>query len=371
MIHSPAMKNGSRRAPKATVASVARVARVGVAWVAFLWGAAGLANGPVSPPPGQGAVASPPLPAPSRESLTAAKKRASDAKQILIVEFSAEWCSPCKQFERDGFVVLPDFVDPSACDALKARANELVAGFEPDATVRSIFSTNEQTRTTDDYFLGSGDDIRFFFEEEAFGPDGELNQPLELSINKFGHAQHDLDPVFDSFSRSPELADVADRLGFGGHVLVQSMYIFKQPHIGGEVTCHQDATFLYTEPMTVMGLWFALEDATQKNGCLWARPGGHQENLRRRFVRTAQGEGGGTRFVTLDARPLDESGLLPLEVPAGTLIVLHGLLPHRSDANRSARSRHAYSVHLVEKDAHYPQDNWLQRPTLPARGFAE
>jgi len=150
-----------------------------------------------------------------------------------------------EQFERDGFVVLPDFVDPSACDALKARANELVAGFEPDATVRSIFSTNEQTRTTDDYFLGSGDDIRFFFEEEAFGPDGELNQPLELSINKFGHAQHDLDPVFDSFSRSPELADVADRLGFGGHVLVQSMYIFKQPHIGGEVTCHNDHTFIW------------------------------------------------------------------------------------------------------------------------------
>ena len=110
MIHSPAMKNGSRRAPKVRVASVAsivsaaRVASVGVAWVVFLSGAVGMANGPVSPPPGQSAVASPALPAPSRESLTAAKKRASDAKQILIVEFSAEWCSPCKQFERD---VLP------------------------------------------------------------------------------------------------------------------------------------------------------------------------------------------------------------------------------------------------------------------------
>ena len=110
MIHSPAMKNGSRRAPKVRVASVAsivsaaRVASVGVAWVVFLSGAVGMANGPVSPPPGQSAVASPALPAPSRESLTAAKKRASEAKQILIVEFSAEWCSPCKQFERD---VLP------------------------------------------------------------------------------------------------------------------------------------------------------------------------------------------------------------------------------------------------------------------------
>ena len=46
------------------------------------------------------------------------------------------------------------------------------------------------------------------------------------------------------------------------------MYIFKQPHIGGEVGCHQDATFLYTDPITVTGFWFAIEDATLENGCL-------------------------------------------------------------------------------------------------------
>ena len=55
------------------------------------------------------------------------------------------------------------------------------------------------------------------------------------------------------------------------------MYIFKQPNIGGEVTCHQDSTFLYTEPIDIVGLWFALEDATIENGCLWAIPGGHRQ----------------------------------------------------------------------------------------------
>jgi phytanoyl-CoA hydroxylase len=51
--------------------------------------------------------------------------------------------------------------------------------------------------------------------------------------------------------------------------------------------------------------------------------------------------------------------------------VLHGLLPHRSSANRSARSRHAYSLHLIEAAAHYRPDNWLQRgPNMPPRGFA-
>lgn len=42
------------------------------------------------------------------------------------------------------------------------------------------------------------------------------------------------------------------------------------------VTPHQDATFLYTEPLgRVMGMWIALEDATINNGCLWFIPGSH------------------------------------------------------------------------------------------------
>ncbi|MDC0741697.1 phytanoyl-CoA dioxygenase family protein [Polyangium mundeleinium] len=269
-------------------------------------------------------------------------------------------------FERDGFLVLPGFVSAEACLALKRRVEELVDAFDPEAH-RSIFSTHEQTRTSDDYFLASGDKVRFFFEEGALGPDGRLRVPKERALNKIAHAMHDLDPVFDRFSRTPALAALTAELGLSRPVLVQSMYIFKQPHIGGEVVCHQDATFLYTEPMTVTGLWFALEDATIENGCLWVVPGGHRQGLKKRFLRD---ERGSTRFEVLDPVPLVEDGAFPLEVPAGTLVVLHGLLPHRSEENRSARSRHAYTVHVVEADAYYAADNWLQRPDLPLRGFS-
>src|SRR5678816_2279691 len=71
--------------------------------------------------------------------------------------------------------------------------------------------------------------------------------------------------------------------------LVQSMYIFKQPNIGGEVTCHQDSTFLYTEPVEIAGLWFALEDATIENGCLWAIPGGQRNGIKSRWARSEHG----------------------------------------------------------------------------------
>ena len=298
-----------------------------------------------------------------------------------------------QQYQDRGFLVFKDFVGSGACDLLRRRAEELVRAFDPQEIV-SVFSTHEQTRTSDDYFLESGDKIRFFFEENAFNPDGSLRQAKEKSINKIGHALHDLDPVFDQFSRRDEIKELVSDLGIDQPLLLQSMYIFKQPNIGGEVTCHQDATFLYTEPLSMVGLWFALEDATIENGCLWAIPGGHKLGLKSRFVRTPTlidgleagyrpdgstdsleagyrpPDAARTRFEVFDDTPWPEENLQPLEVEKGTLIVLHPLLPHLSRANRSPKSRHAYTLHIIDASVNYPEDNWLQRSEdMPMRGF--
>jgi phytanoyl-CoA hydroxylase len=273
-------------------------------------------------------------------------------------------------FERDGFLVLPGFVPPERCDALRGRMAAMLEAFEP-AEVATVFSTRGLSHAQDRYFLESGDKIRFFFEEEAFDREGRLRQSKARSINKVGHALHDLDPVFEVFSRQPALAALAAELGVAGPLLLQSMYIFKQPRIGGEVGCHQDASFLMTEPPSVLGLWFALEDATAENGCLYAAPGGHKGPLRCRFVRhDIGGPHDRTEMITLDPAPLPREGLIPLEVGKGTLVVLHGLLPHGSAPNRSAHSRHAYTLHLIDGRCAWRPDNWLQRaPDMPLRGF--
>jgi phytanoyl-CoA hydroxylase len=253
-------------------------------------------------------------------------------------------------YARDGFLVLRDFVPAAECDALQARAAALVAAFDP-GPARTVFSTADQAHVRDDYFRESGGAIRFFFEDDL------------RALNKIGHALHDLDPVFSSVSRAPRMRDLLAALDVKRPLLLQSMYLFKHAHVGGEVDWHQDATFLHTEPQSVVGLWIALDEATRDNGCLVALPGAHRGPLRRRFTRD------GT-MRTLDETPWPDVEPVALEAPRGTLIVLHGLLPHASAANRSPRQRHAYSLHVIDGEARYSEDNWLQRPHLPLRGFA-
>ncbi|MFT3953956.1 MAG: phytanoyl-CoA dioxygenase family protein [Piscinibacter sp.] len=271
-----------------------------------------------------------------------------------------------RRYRDDGYLVLEGFKPDSALAAIRERALAIVEGFDP-AEGAGIFSTQDQGRTADAWFLGSAAAVRCFFEEEAFDADGRLRQSKALSINKIGHALHDLDPVFERFSREPRLAALAQDLGLADARLWQSMFIFKQPAIGGEVRWHQDASFLHAEPGPVLGLWFALEDATRDNGCLWVQPGGQLGPLRERFVR----EGDSVRMQPLDATPWpsgDEA--LALEVPAGTLVCFDGALPHYSAPNRSARSRHAYTLHLADGGSRWLPSNWLQRPAeMPVRGF--
>lgn len=142
---------------------------------------------------------------------------------------------------------------------------------------------------------------------------------------------------------------------------------------------HQDGTFLYTEPQSVVGFWWALEDCTKDNGCLWAIPGSHKHGLKERFCRKADGKG--TELIdpipelaaacpdadpNLD--PWDISRGEPIECPAGTLVLLHNKLVHYSMENKSDVSRHAFSIHVVDnrQGCKYPRNNWLQRHgTIP------
>ncbi|XP_055007282.1 phytanoyl-CoA dioxygenase domain-containing protein 1 isoform X2 [Boleophthalmus pectinirostris] len=224
------------------------------------------------------------------------------------------------------------------------------------------FMTDRDVQTGNaDYFITSGDKIRFFFEKGVFDDKGEFVVPKNKSLNKVGHALHANEPLFKKITHSPRIQGIAKKMGLTRPVIVQSMYIFKQPGFGGEVTAHQDATFLYTEPLgRVMGVWIALEDATVNNGCLWFIPGSQKDGITRRMVRAPKGTYPLTNFIGQE-RTYEEDKFVPAPVKKGGVVLIHGEVVHQSNENKSENSRHVYTFHMMEsQDTQWSPENWLQ-----------
>lgn len=291
-----------------------------------------------------------------------------------------------ESFRELGYAVLPGWASPEEVGACRARADALLDAFVP-STVPSVFSTERQAETTDEYFLNSADKVSYFLEAGALDSAGSLTVDKRRAVNKVGHNLHSLDPVLAPFCRSPKMRRLLTSVaGMSSPAPCQSMLIFKHPRVGGVVVPHQDAAFLRTTPDSVVGFWVALEEATEANGCLWVRIFMPEERLLAHAVvantlpyrspssqvlpRSHAG-GVAARFVLTPERTTKWEGpppswdfpganWVPLPASPGDVVLLHGAAVHASAHNASPSSRYAFSVHFVEADSEWAADNWLQ-----------
>ena len=254
---------------------------------------------------------------------------------------TASWC--CGTSCRPPIVTLCRRAPPSSVEA-----------FDP-GPARTIFSTLDQGHASDRYFQESARRIRFFLRRRrpiSRCPGAEQDRPCPARPRS-GVRPH-LAPAEDrgagrGAGLPPAIAAAVD-------VPLQAAPYRRRGRLapGRDLPAHR--------PSTVTGFWIALDDADRDNGCLMALPGGHRRPLRERFHR-----GGEAGHRHARSRRPGRTPRVALEAERGTLVVLHGLLPHASAPNRSGRARHAYALHLIDGHAEYSSDNWLQRPDCHTR----
>jgi chlorinating enzyme len=225
------------------------------------------------------------------------------------------------QFARDGFVVLDGALSPGEVGKLRAEAVRICRGE-----------------------LGDIDGGRA--AEEALSDDEVMRRYLCI------HYPHKLSELMLATMHHPTVVDVLTEVIGPDVKAMQSMLFIKAKGKPGQAW-HQDEFFIPTRDRSLTAAWIALDDATVENGCLWVIPGSH-----RRGVVYPNREHDDPRYdCTVESYdfPYTDADAVPVEIPAGSVLIFNGYLLHKSLPNTAGRGyRRALVNHYMSATSLLP-----------------
>ncbi|MDA0747926.1 MAG: phytanoyl-CoA dioxygenase family protein [bacterium] len=152
------------------------------------------------------------------------------------------------------------------------------------------------------------------------------------------------DPFWVRLVSDDRLLDLAE-LFVGPNIgLFASHYISKPPSDGQAVLWHQDGSYWPLEPMEVVTLWLAVDDATPENGCMRVIPGTHRMDLQKMNRRA---DTPNVLNSEIDPALVDEEKAVDLVLKAGDVSVHHPNLVHGSNPNTSSRRRCGLTIRYI------------------------
>lgn len=279
-------------------------------------------------------------------------------------------------YQENGFVHIPDFLTSDEVAALKQDIKNAVNA----AIIPETVKPHVQMMGTK-YHLDSVATMDVFFEKHCVGTDGKLTEPVPKSVHKIAHAVHVLCAGAKAVTFSDKMCNAVHKLtGYKRPVLVQGMFLLKQARYGEPSPVHADETYVMSDPQGfVTGVWIALDDSLEHNGCLQFLPRSHKTHrLTKRWIRKREGghEDGHEsesvmKFVDEDPdqtanQIVRDEEFVKVAVKSGGLVLINGLVLHKSSPNTSSDPRAAYTFHFYEQDQHqgrlisWDRRNWAQ-----------
>ena len=211
------------------------------------------------------------------------------------------------QFDRDGYVVVPDVFDA--------------------ATVRAVVEEIDGFESEVEGFLKQLDGERISIAEA-----GAITFTTHLVTRS---------DRLRAFAQHPFLVGAcADLIGPDVN-LYWDQAVYKKPEKPRRFPWHQDNGYAYVEPQQYLTCWVALTDATLRNGCPQVAIGRHRSGtLTHTYVEPL-----GWECLT------DPDGVAVAEVPAGGVVVFSSLTPHLTGPNLTGSVRKAYILQYAPAGA--------------------
>jgi phytanoyl-CoA hydroxylase len=243
-------------------------------------------------------------------------------------------------FEQNGFFIIPQFFELQQIQRLQQRIDEIMLG-QAELDYEQIWMQQD----TD-----SGK-----YEELSWGGNGF--QGATLAYRKIQGLE--VDERFRTFITSPVFVELCRRV-YGPELPIaayRTMFMNKAAGQGTWLPWHQDRwTHLDQDPL--LTVWIPLDVASRENGCVQIIKGSHHKGL----INPEHSSGFLTEAQAAMHAPAEDVVYLTAE--PGDLVVLHNLLLHASDVNRTAAPRRALSVCYMDGNTRNIEDSGVSYPVL-------
>jgi len=212
-----------------------------------------------------------------------------------------------KDFDRDGFVIVRNFLGKEEFQELKNNLDRYVREIVP----------------------GLPDADAFYHDR---GRPETLKQMQHMGAN---------DAYFDSYRGNRRWLELAQAL-LGEPVEANEPEWFnKPPNTDHPTPPHQDNYYFCLRPPSVITIWLALDPVGEENGCLRYVAGSHLRGVRSHSSSKILGFSQG---IT-DFRDEDRARELKILLDPGDAVVHHGNTIHRAEPNRTTdRDRRAFAM---------------------------